>query len=161
MEREQLVGQVQNLKRQLNAAGSLARLTMPSPAIQKVVEQIQQVADSMLTVLIQGETGTGKELVARAIHQQSSRAGKPFVAIDCGAIPENLLESELFGYEKGAFSGAERRKDGHFQMAQGGSVFLDEASNLPPSLQPKLLRVIQERQVQPLGGSRSIRCPAG
>jgi DNA-binding NtrC family response regulator len=156
LEREHLVGQVQNLKRQLNAVGSLARFNMPSPAVQKVVEQIRQVSDSMLTVLIQGETGTGKELVARAIHQQSSRAAKSFVAIDCGAIPENLLESELFGYEKGAFSGADRRKGGHFQMAQGGSLFLDEAANLPPSLQPKLLRVMQERQVQPLGGSRSF-----
>ncbi len=156
LEHHLLIGQVEGLKRQLDAAGSLARFATGSPAIQQVVEKIQQVAESNLTVLIQGETGTGKELVARSIHQQSGRAKKPFVAIDCGAIPENLLESELFGHEKGAFSGADRRKEGHFQLAEGGSVFLDEVANLPPSIQAKLLRVIQERQLQPLGSSRSI-----
>jgi len=156
LERRQLMGQVQDLRRQLDAAGSLSRFNTAGPEIQKIVRQIQQVAGSTLTVLIQGETGTGKELVARSIHQQSPRAEKPFIAIDCGAIPENLLESELFGYEKGAFSGAERRKEGYFQAAEGGTLFLDEVPNLSTATQAKLLRVIQERQVQPLGGTRTL-----
>src|SRR5713101_9310858 len=156
LERQQLMGEVQDLRRQLDAASSLGRFNTSGQAIRGIVHQIQQVAGSSLTVLIQGETGTGKELVARAIHQQSSRSAKPFVAIDCGAIPENLLESELFGYEKGAFSGAERRKEGYFQAAEGGTLFLDEVPNLSPATQAKLLRVIQERQVQPLGGTRTL-----
>lgn len=156
LERQQLMGEVQDLRRQLDAASSLGRFNTASQAIRGIVHQIQQVAGSSLTVLIQGETGTGKELVARAIHQQSSRSPKPFVAIDCGAIPENLLESELFGYEKGAFSGADRRKEGYFQTAEGGTMFLDEVANLPVGTQAKLLRVIQERHVQPLGGTRSF-----
>jgi len=156
LERQQLMGEVQDLRRQLDAASSLGRFNTSGQAIRGIVHQIQQVAGSSLTVLIQGETGTGKELVARAIHQQSSRSAKPFVAIDCGAIPENLLESELFGYEKGAFSGADRRKEGYFQTAEGGSMFLDEVANLPVGTQAKLLRVIQERHVQPLGGTRSF-----
>jgi transcriptional regulator with PAS, ATPase and Fis domain len=104
-------------------------------------------------VLVQGQTGVGKEVVARAIHDLSPRAAGPFVAIDCGAIPENLLESELFGYEKGAFSGADRRKDGLLQVAQTGTLLLDEVGNLPPGTQAKLLRVLQERQVLPLGST--------
>jgi DNA-binding NtrC family response regulator len=116
-----------------------------------VVQQIQQVADSPLTVLIEGETGTGKELAARAIHQLSSRRDQPFVAVDCGAIPETLIESELFGYEKGAFTGAQQRKEGMFQLAGGGTLFLDEIVNIPLPVQMKLLRALQQRQVQPLG----------
>src|SRR5437870_4486684 len=101
-------------------------LISPSRQMEKVVQQIKQVADSPLTVLIEGETGTGKELVARAIHQLSARREKPFVAVDCGAIPDTLVESELFGYEKGAFTGAHQRKVGQFQLAGGGTLFLDE-----------------------------------
>jgi len=128
--------------------------------MEKVVRQIKQVADSPLTVLVQGETGTGKELVARAIHQLSDRREKPFVAVDCGAMPDTLIESELFGYEKGAFTGAYQRKAGQFQLAEGGSLFLDEIVNLPLSTQAKLLRALQERQVQPLGGTRPVRVDA-
>ena len=124
----------------------------PSRQMEKVVQQIKQVADSPLTVLIEGETGTGKELVARAIHQLSARREKPFVAVDCGAIPDTLVESELFGYEKGAFTGAHQRKVGQFQLAEGGTLFLDEMVNLPLPTQTKLLRGLQERHVQPLGG---------
>ncbi len=125
--------------------------------MEKIIEQIKQVADSPLTVLVEGETGTGKELVARAIHQLSARREKPFVAVDCGAIPDTLIESELFGYEKGAFTGAHQRKEGQFQLAGGGTLFLDEIVNLPLPTQAKLLRVLQERQVQPLGSKRPVQ----
>jgi two-component system nitrogen regulation response regulator GlnG len=132
-------------------------LAGPSRQMDKVVQQIKQVADSPLTILVEGETGTGKELVARAIHHLSARCKKPFVALDCGAIPETLIESELFGYEKGAFTGAHQRKEGQFRLAESGSLFLDEIANLPLPTQAKLLRVLQERQVQPLGSKQPIR----
>ena len=134
------------------------RLLMgPSGQMEKIVQQIKQVADSPLTVLVEGETGTGKELVARAIHQLSARRDRPFIAVDCGAIPDTLIESELFGYEKGAFTGAHQRKEGQFQRAEGGSLFLDEIVNLPLATQAKLLRALQERQVQPLGSKQPVR----
>jgi len=135
----------------------LRRLTSPSRQMEKVVQQVKQVADSPLTILVEGETGTGKELVARAIHQLSARRKQPFVAVDCGAIPDTLIESELFGYEKGAFTGAHQRKEGQFQLAEGGSLFLDEIVNLPLPTQVKLLRALQERQVQPLGRKQPVR----
>jgi DNA-binding NtrC family response regulator len=128
----------------------------PSRQMEKVVQQIKQVADSPLTILVEGETGTGKELVARATHQLSARRKKPFVAVDCGAIPDTLIESELFGYERGAFTGAQQRKEGQFQRADGGTLFLDEIVNLPVSTQVKLLRALQEREVQPLGSKRPV-----
>src|SRR3989441_1057149 len=128
----------------------------PSGQMEKIVQQIKQVADSPLTVLVEGETGTGKELVARAIHQLSARRERPFVAVDCGALRDSLIESELFGYEKGAFTGAHARKEGQFQLAAGGSLFLDEIVNLPLPTQTKLLRALQERQVQPLGSKQPI-----
>jgi two-component system response regulator HydG len=155
IERHELKTEVENLRHLVDQRGYLARLITPSPRMHELTESIRAVASSNFTVLIQGETGTGKELVARAIHQESPRANNPFIAIDAGAIPEALVESELFGYEKGAFSGADRRKDGHFQTANGGTLFLDEVSNLPLSSQPKLLRAIQERQVRPVGASRT------
>src|SRR2546425_3606784 len=132
----------------------------PSGQMEKVVRQIKQVADSPLTVLVEGETGTGKELVARAIHELSDRREKPFITVDCGAIPDTLIESELFGYEKGAFTGADQRKAGLFQLAEGGSLFLDEIVNLPLPMQAKLLRALQERHVQPLGGKQPVRVAA-
>jgi len=132
----------------------------PSRQMEKVVQQIKQVADSPLTILIEGETGTGKELVARAIHHLSARRKKPFVAVDCGAIPDTLIESELFGYERGAFTGAHQHKEGQFPRAEGGSLFLDEIVNLPLGTQAKLLRALQERQVQPLGGKQPVRVDA-
>src|SRR5438309_615964 len=146
------------LREAKRAIGSpLKWLIGPSRQMQKVVQQIRQVADSPLTVLVEGETGTGKELVARAIHQLSARREKPFVAVDCGAIPDTLIESELFGYEKGAFTGAHQRREGQFQLAEGGSLFLDEIVNLPLPTQVKLLRALQERQVQPLGRKQPVR----
>ena len=129
----------------------------PSGQMARVAQQIKQVANFPLTVLIEGETGTGKELAARAIHEMGARREKPFVAVDCGAIPETLIESELFGHEKGAFTGADQRKEGRFQLAEEGSLFLDEVVNLPLRMQGKLLRALQERQVQPLGSERSAR----
>src|SRR5216117_3233643 len=135
-------------------------LMAPNQQLEKLVQQIGQAGDSLFPILIEGEIGTGKELVARAIHQLSARREQPFVAVDCGAIPDTLIESELFGYEKGAFTGAHARKEGQFQLAAGGSLFLDEVVNLPLPTQTKLLRVLQERQVQPLGSKRPVRVAA-
>ena len=151
LERRSLLAEIDVLKSELTHGRSLAGLMGTSRQIQDVIHRVRQVAGSDFTVLIQGETGTGKELVARAIHHESQRRDKPFIALDCGAIPETLIESELFGYEKGAFTGADRRKNGHFRLADGGALFLDEVANLPAPMQSKLLRVLQERTVWPLG----------
>lgn len=155
VERKELLFQMEDLRRKAGQGGTLARILGESPGVKEAVDQIRKVADSGLTVLIQGETGTGKELVARALHEESGRRDKPFVAIDCGALAENLLESEMFGHEKGAFTGADRKKDGQLVLAQGGTLFLDEVGNLPLALQTKLLRVLQERQVRPVGADKS------
>jgi DNA-binding NtrC family response regulator len=124
--------------------------------IQHLYQQIQRVARTNLTVVIQGETGTGKELVAHYLHAYSDRAARPFVAVDCGAIPESLAESEFFGYRPGAFTGASAKRAGYFEMAHGGTLFLDEITNLPLSIQTKLLRSIQERQITPLGSHKNM-----
>ena len=130
---------------------ALERIVGQSPGMQQVRSLVQKVARSMAPVLVQGESGTGKELVARAIHDCSPRGAGPFVAVNCGAIPETLLEAEFFGYRKGAFTGANTDREGFFQAAQGGTLFLDEIGDLPLAMQSKLLRVIQERAVRPLG----------
>jgi two-component system response regulator PilR (NtrC family) len=130
---------------------ALERLVGASGAIQQVRSLIARVARSMAPVLVTGESGTGKELVARAIHEVSPRGAQPFVAVNCGAIPEHLLEAEFFGYRKGAFTGANDDREGFFQAAQGGTLFLDEIGELPMAMQSKLLRVIQERAVRPVG----------
>ncbi|MBI3544278.1 MAG: sigma-54-dependent Fis family transcriptional regulator [Deltaproteobacteria bacterium] len=127
-----------------------------SPAIQRVFEAIQKVADTDSTVLISGESGTGKELVARAIHELSIRAKGPLIPVNCGAIPGELLESELFGHVKGAFTGAISNRQGRFELAQGGSIFLDEIGDMPSMLQVKLLRVLQERKFEPVGAMKAI-----
>ena len=124
-----------------------------SPTVRKIVHQIEQVAGTNFSVVIWGETGAGKELVARAVHQSSQRANGPFIAFDCGAIPETLLESELFGHERGAFTGAERAQAGKFELASGGTLLVDEIASLPPSVQAKLLRVLQEREVWRVGAT--------
>jgi len=128
-----------------------------SPAMQKLLEMLAMVAPSDATVLIAGESGTGKELIARAIHANSRRAKGPFVAMNCAALSENLLESELFGHEKGAFTGADRRREGHFSHADGGTLFLDEIGEVSAAMQVKLLRVIQEREFQRVGGDQNVR----
>jgi formate hydrogenlyase transcriptional activator len=126
-----------------------------SPALEAVLGQVEQVAPTDSTVLIQGETGTGKELIARAIHNLSSRCGRPFIKLNCAAIPFDLLESELFGHERGAFTGAIAQKIGRFEMADKGTLFLDEVGDIPPGLQPKLLRVLQEQEFERLGSTRT------
>lgn len=131
---------------------ALRRIIGSSPCMEQIRHRIEKVATSMAPVLILGESGTGKELVARAVHECSHRAGGPFVAVNCGAIPENLIEAEFFGARKGAYTGATQDREGYFQAAKGGTLFLDEIGDLPLAMQAKLLRVIQERRVRPLGG---------
>jgi formate hydrogenlyase transcriptional activator len=126
-----------------------------SPALDAVLDQVERVAPTDSTVLIQGETGTGKELIAHAIHNLSSRCGRAFVRLNCAAIPLDLLESELFGHEKGAFTGAIAQKIGRFELADKGTLFLDEVGDIPPALQPKLLRVLQEQEFERLGSTRT------
>ncbi len=126
-----------------------------SPALESVLEQVEKVAPTDSTVLIQGETGTGKELVARAIHNLSARCGRQFIKLNCAAIPFDLLESELFGHERGAFTGAIAQKVGRFELADKGTLFLDEVGDIPPGLQPKLLRVLQEQEFERLGSTRT------
>jgi len=127
-----------------------------SAAIREVLEQVRQVAPLQVSVLILGETGTGKELVARAIHEKSPRAQAPFVAVNCSAMPDSLLESELFGYQRGAFTGADRSKRGLFQQASGGTLFLDEVGDTSPALQAKLLRAIEEQEIRPIGAEQTV-----
>jgi two-component system nitrogen regulation response regulator GlnG len=128
----------------------------PSDAVARLISEMNRVAKSDFAVVIIGETGSGKEVVARAIHRASLRAKGPFIPVDCGAIPETLLESELFGHEKGAFTGAEVQKPGKFELAEGGTIFLDEISNMPLGSQAKLLRVLQEKKVYRVGGTKAI-----
>src|SRR6202167_2952087 len=133
----------------------LPRIIGQSAALQRVLGMVQMVAPTDSTVLIQGETGTGKELIARAVHDTSSRYGRPFVKLNCAAIPFDLLESELFGHEKGAFTGAIAPRVGRFELADKGTLFLDEVGDIPLALQPKLLRVLQEQEFERLGSGRT------
>lgn len=144
------------LRRQIERPYSFDEFIGASPAMRKVFDLIEQVAASDVDVLVLGETGTGKELVARSIHRRSRRADKPFVPVDCGAIPDNLLESEFFGHERGAFTGANERRIGLLEFADGGTLFLDELGELPLGLQAKLLRTLQERKIRRVGGREEI-----
>ncbi len=141
-----------------SAAGPTSRAAIVgnSRGMQSIYKEIGRVAAKPVTVLIRGETGTGKELIARAIYQHSDRANAPFVAINCAAIPETLLESELFGHERGAFTGADARRIGRFEQADHGTIFLDEIGDMTPGTQVKLLRVLQEKTLQRLGGKETI-----
>ncbi|MGZ4878093.1 MAG: sigma-54-dependent transcriptional regulator, partial [Candidatus Angelobacter sp.] len=153
---ETLVLQRENFafKRDAASRNSLDNFIGSSPVIEKLKNTIRTVAPTASTVLIYGESGTGKELVARAVHSCSTRATEPFVSINCGAFPETLLESELFGYVKGAFTGASQNKRGLFEVASGGTIFLDEIGEMSVSMQVKLLRVLQERSIRPVGGTQ-------
>ncbi|MBW4057036.1 MAG: sigma-54-dependent Fis family transcriptional regulator [Proteobacteria bacterium] len=141
------------LKSELSDKSDFRTIVGSSKEMEKIFDVIRKVADTEAAVLITGESGTGKELVARSIHANSSRRNAPFVAINCAAIPRDLLESELFGHVKGAFTGAVKDKTGKFQLAEGGTLFLDEVGDLPVELQPKLLRALQEKEVEPVGGT--------
>lgn len=145
---------VEELRKELSSRYQLGDMVSRSPSMQKIFELVPQVAASDSTVLIQGETGTGKELLARAIHNSSHRKGKPFIGINCGALPDTLLESELFGYKAGAFTNAVKDKPGHFALAKGGTVLLDEIGDISPAFQVRLLRVLEEKEFQPLGALR-------
>ncbi len=144
------------LKKQVKSAYSFHSIVGASPLMQRIFSTITKVAKTQSTVLIRGESGTGKELVARAIHYNSPRMNKPLVEISCASFPETLLESELFGYERGAFTGAEGRKKGRFELAHGGTIFLDEIGDISESVQTKLLRVLQEKKITRLGGTETI-----
>ncbi len=157
LERRTLRRENQALKEELGKRYSFEGLVGKSKAMQDVFALVRKVADSQIKIMITGESGTGKELVARAIHYNSGRREAPFVPINCGAIPENLLESELFGHEKGAFTGAIKQKAGLFESAAGGTIFLDEIGELPALMQVKLLRVLQENEFRRVGGTKSLQ----
>jgi DNA-binding NtrC family response regulator len=156
VQHRRLRDEVRRLRRVVNEASGFGELVGTSPAMTRVYDLVSRVADSEASVLLTGESGTGKELVARALHDQSRRAGGPFVPVDCASVPEQLLESELFGHVRGAFTDARGARTGLFVQAHGGTLFLDEIGDLPLSLQPKLLRALQERRVRPVGADREV-----
>ncbi len=157
LETQKLIAENQRLREALQDRGPTGRLIGRGPALLKVIHMVNQIAPMKTTVLLSGESGVGKELVAEAIHHQSPRKGKPFVKLNCGALPEGLIESELFGHEKGAFTGAIQQRKGRFELADGGTFFLDEISEMPPATQVKLLRVLQEGEFERVGGSQTQR----
>jgi two-component system response regulator HydG len=157
LERRALIEQNRVLQRRLDDLLRQGNIIGASAAFRRMMTLVDQVANSSATVLVQGESGTGKELIARAIHERSPRRAGPFVAVNCAALPETLLESELFGYEKGAFTGAAGRKEGRFELADGGTLFLDEVADLSLVTQPKILRVLQEGEFERVGGVRTLR----
>jgi Nif-specific regulatory protein len=156
-ERERLIAENTHLREELRERYDFSHIIGNSGPMRQVYEQVTQVAGTNTTVLIRGESGTGKELIAHAIHYNSPRAAKPFVKVSCAALPDSLIESELFGYEKGAFTGAQGRKKGRFELAEGGTLFLDEVGDLPVTTQVKLLRVLQEREFERLGGVEPVK----
>ena len=151
------ISEIETLRSELSGRRVFGDMIGASPAMQEIFRLIPDVAPTDASVLIDGASGTGKELVAQAIHDQSARSEQPFVCVNCGALPDTLLESELFGYERGAFTGARGSKPGRFQQADGGTLFLDEVGELSPAFQVKLLRALQEGEVQPLGGTETVR----
>jgi Nif-specific regulatory protein len=156
-QRQKLLDENSHLRQELKGKYEFSHIVGNSGPMKQVYELVSQVARSNATVLLRGETGTGKEMIANAIHYNSLRAKGPFVKINCAALPESLIESELFGHEKGAFTGAEKMKKGRFELAAGGTLFLDEIGDLPPQTQIKLLRVLQEREFERVGGTETIK----
>jgi Nif-specific regulatory protein len=156
-ERQKLRDENLTLKHELKEKYDFSHIVGTSGAIRQVYEHVSQVARSNATVLLRGESGTGKELIAKAIHYNSLRSKRPLITVNCAALPEALIESELFGHEKGAFTGADRFKKGRFELADGGTLFLDEIGDLPPQTQVKLLRVLQEREFERVGGTETIK----
>jgi DNA-binding NtrC family response regulator len=156
-EERKLLGEQLDIKPQRKTPVKLDSIVGGSPKMQAIYKLVERVADSRATVLIRGESGTGKELIARALHQNSPRASKPFVAVSCAALPETLLESELFGYEKNAFTGATAAKPGRFELADQGTLFLDEIGDIPAATQIKLLRVLQEWEFERIGGTKTLK----
>ena len=156
VEKYRMAVEIAGLHRRLNENDAFGRIIGTSPVMRRLFETIQMVADTPSTVLIEGETGTGKELIARALHHASHRRDRPFVAINCAALPEALVESELFGHEKGAFTGAVARRTGKFLAADGGTLLIDEIAEMPLELQAKLLRALESHVVTPVGGNREI-----
>ena len=157
LERGRLAEENRYLRSQLSGAYDLKAMVGESPAMRKVYAEIEKVANSRATVLVRGDSGTGKELVAHAIHYSGPRRENPFIKVNCAALSAGLLESELFGHEKGSFTGAHERKIGRFELADMGTLLLDEVSEINPELQPKLLRALQEREFERVGGSHPIR----
>jgi len=157
VEQRSLKREIKELRKMVASGSSSERIIGRTPEILKIYDTIEAIKDSMSSVLICGETGTGKELIARSLHYLSVRREKPFVAVNCAAIPRELIESELFGYEKGAFSGATSRRIGRFEEAHDGTIFLDEIGELEMSLQAKLLRVLQEKEIERIGSNRKIK----
>src|SRR5262249_1741822 len=166
---QQALGEIRKLKDQLykenialreeiDKASMFEEIVGESPALHGVLRRVAKVAMTDSPVLIHGETGTGKELIARAIHKRSPRAGHAFVSVNCAAVPSSLIASELFGHEKGAFTGAIQRRTGRFELAEGGTIFLDEIGDLPLETQIALLRVLQEREFERVGGTEVLRC---
>jgi PAS domain S-box-containing protein len=151
---------IEELRKEIKGRFQVGDIVSHSPSMRRILEVLPRIAESESTLLVQGETGTGKELIARAIHGLSPRRHGPFVAVNCGALPDTLLESELFGYKAGAFTGASKDKPGRFALARNGTLFLDEIGEVSPALQVRLLRVLQERHFEPLGSTRSERTDA-
>jgi len=156
LEKRNLVRENEWLREQVRKAPAFSGVVYVSSAMKEVMSRVARAAESHATVLITGESGTGKEVVARAIHEASNRSDRQFIAVNCAAVPENLIESELFGHEKGAFTGADRQRFGRFEQADGGTLFLDEIAEIPPQTQVKMLRVLQERRFERVGGNESI-----
>ncbi len=157
LERTELSREAAHLRERVDMRFQYGKILGEHPSMQRLMKNIAQVAHSRATVLIHGETGTGKELIAAAIHQNSNRKDKPFIRLNCASLSETLLESELFGHERGAFTGAVARREGRFKQADGGTLFLDEVSEIPPAVQIKLLRFLQEREFERVGGNETLK----